>query len=136
MATTIVDTDPITGGVDPHLDVHVAAALDANAAVLRVQTFPTTTARFAELDAWLCSCDTLGRAGGIGRAGPSTAGNGRSGGRDGSPEPAGSSPDTASPTPSTPGAARAACGGARAGVATTDGNNVEAASRFLQLEVL
>ena len=46
---TIVETRPITGGVDTHLDVHVAAALDANGGVLGVESFPTTTAGFAEL---------------------------------------------------------------------------------------
>ena len=50
---TIVETRPITGGVDTHLDVHVAAALDANGGVLGVESFPTTTAGFAELHAWL-----------------------------------------------------------------------------------
>jgi hypothetical protein len=35
MAMTIVETTrPITGGVDTHLDVHVAAAIDANGGVL------------------------------------------------------------------------------------------------------
>ena len=42
---TIVETRPITGGVDTHLDVHVAAALDANGGVLGVESFPTTTGR-------------------------------------------------------------------------------------------
>jgi hypothetical protein len=37
---TIVDSSrPITGGVDTHLDNHVAAALDANGGLCRV-TFP------------------------------------------------------------------------------------------------
>ena len=60
---TIVETRPITGGVDTHLDVHVAAALDANGGVLGVESFPTTTAGFAELHAWLCSFGTLCRVG-------------------------------------------------------------------------
>ena len=51
---TIVETRPITGGVDTHLDVHVAAALDANGGVLGVESFATTTAGFGELHAWLC----------------------------------------------------------------------------------
>jgi transposase len=64
MAMTIVETGRITGGVDPpHPDEHVAAALDANGGVLGVQTFPTTTAGFAELHAWLCSFGTLGPTG-------------------------------------------------------------------------
>ena len=51
---TIVETRQITGGVDTHLDTHVAAAVDANGGVLGVESFPTTTAGFAELHAWLC----------------------------------------------------------------------------------
>ena len=42
MAMTIVETRSITGGVDTHLDVHVAAAMDANGGVLGVESFPTT----------------------------------------------------------------------------------------------
>ena len=60
---TIVETRPITGGVDTHLDVHVAAALDANGGVLGVESFPTTTAGFAELHAWLCSVRRADRVG-------------------------------------------------------------------------
>jgi transposase len=61
--TIIVETRSITGGVDTHLDVHVAAALDANGGVLGVESFPTTTAGFAELHAWLCRFGSLGRVG-------------------------------------------------------------------------
>ena len=43
--TIVESTRPITGGVDTHLDVHVAAALDANGGVLGVESFPTTTGR-------------------------------------------------------------------------------------------
>ena len=43
---TIVETRPITGGVDTHLEVHVAAALDANGGVLGVESFPTTPAGY------------------------------------------------------------------------------------------
>ena len=63
MAMTIVETRLITGGVDTHLDVHVAAALDGNGGVLGVESFPTTTAGFAELHAWLTSFGTLDRVG-------------------------------------------------------------------------
>jgi hypothetical protein len=55
MAMTIVETRLITGGVDTHLDIHVAAALDGNGGVLGVESFPTTTAGFAELHIWLSS---------------------------------------------------------------------------------
>ena len=60
---TIVETRPIIGGVDTHLDVHVAAALDANGGVLGVESFPTTIAGFTELHTWLCSFGTLCRVG-------------------------------------------------------------------------
>lgn len=43
----------ITGGVDTHSDVHVAAALDATGALLGVESFPTTTAGYRDLLAWL-----------------------------------------------------------------------------------
>jgi transposase len=61
--TIIVETRPITGGVDTHLGVHVAAALDANGGVLGVDSFPTTTTGFAALHAWLCGFGTLARVG-------------------------------------------------------------------------
>ena len=60
---TIVETRPITGGVDTHLDVHVAAALDANGGVLGVESFPTTTAGFAELARLAGRFGTLERVG-------------------------------------------------------------------------
>ena len=63
MAMTIVETRPITGGVDTHLDVHVAAALDPNGGTLGVESFPTTTSGFAELHTWLSSFGTLERVG-------------------------------------------------------------------------
>jgi len=43
----------ITAGVDTHLDVHVAAALDAQGALLGVQSFETTTAGYKALLGWL-----------------------------------------------------------------------------------
>ena len=51
---TIVDTArPITGGVDTHLDVHVAAALDGIGGLLGVEEFKTTVAGNKELLGWL-----------------------------------------------------------------------------------
>ena len=43
----------ITGGVDTHLDVHVAAAFDDRGALLGVESFPTTPDGYRELLAWL-----------------------------------------------------------------------------------
>ena len=43
----------ITGGVDTHLDVHVAAALDERGALLGVESFATTESGYKKLLAWL-----------------------------------------------------------------------------------
>src|SRR5918995_2457472 len=64
MAMTIVEiTRPVTGGVDTHLDVRVAAALDANGGTLGVESFPTTPAGFAQLHEWLSSFGLVARVG-------------------------------------------------------------------------
>lgn len=61
---TIVEvTRPITGGVDTHLDTHVAAAVDSNGGLLGVESFPTTTVGFAELHDWMASFGTIERVG-------------------------------------------------------------------------
>jgi transposase len=49
--TTIART--ITGGVDTHLDVHVAAALDERGALLGVESFSTTPKGYGALLDWL-----------------------------------------------------------------------------------
>jgi hypothetical protein len=43
MALTIVETRAITGGVDTHADVHVAAALDPIGGLLGVADYPAAT---------------------------------------------------------------------------------------------
>ena len=64
MAMTIVEsTGPITGGVDTHLDVHVAAAVDANGGALGVESFATTPAGYRELCSWLGGLGTVDRVG-------------------------------------------------------------------------
>jgi transposase len=64
MAMTIVDSSrPITGGVDTHLDAHVAAALDANGGVLGVESFATTPVGFVALHDWLCAFGPVARVG-------------------------------------------------------------------------
>jgi len=63
MAMTIVETCAVTGGVDTHLDVHVAAALDAIGGLLGVESFPTTPAGHSALTSWLSSFGTLERVG-------------------------------------------------------------------------
>jgi transposase len=59
MALTIVETRAITGGVDTHADVHVAAALDPIGGLLGVQEFPVTPAGYAQLLAWLGGFGTV-----------------------------------------------------------------------------
>jgi transposase len=64
MAMTIVDTTrSVTGGVDTHLDVHVAAAVDENGGVLGVESFATTPAGFRDLFGWLAGFGELARVG-------------------------------------------------------------------------
>jgi hypothetical protein len=64
MAMTIVETTRlITGGVDTHLDVHVAAAVDANGGVLGVESFATTPAGYGELCSWLETFGAVSRVG-------------------------------------------------------------------------
>src|SRR6266576_2471145 len=50
---TIVETRAVTGGVDTHADVHVAAALDSIGGLLGVQEFPATPGGYAGLLEWL-----------------------------------------------------------------------------------
>jgi transposase len=59
MAVTIVETRAITGGVDTHADVHVAAALDPIGGLLGVQEFPATRAGYAALLGWLGGFGTV-----------------------------------------------------------------------------
>ena len=49
----------VTGGIDTHLDFHVAAAVDANGGVLGVETFDTTTGGYRQLVAWLAGFGTI-----------------------------------------------------------------------------
>jgi transposase len=51
---TILEDEPaITGGVDTHADMHVAAALDPRGALLGTRAFPAAPAGYAGLLAWL-----------------------------------------------------------------------------------
>jgi len=59
MAVTIVETYAITGGVDTHADVHVAAALDPVGGLLGVREFPVTPAGYAGLLGWLGGFGTV-----------------------------------------------------------------------------
>ncbi len=62
--TTIALTDlVVTGGVDTHQDLHVAAALDQLGRVLGTQSFPTTLAGYRQLHRWLASFGQLDKVG-------------------------------------------------------------------------
>ena len=63
MTLTIVETRAITGGVDTHADVHVAAALDPIGGLLGVREFPATPAGYACLLGWLGGFGTVSLAG-------------------------------------------------------------------------
>ena len=63
MTVTIVETRAITGGVDTHADVHVAAALDPIGGLLGVEEFPATAAGYARLLGWLAGFGTVALVG-------------------------------------------------------------------------
>ena len=60
---TIVETRAVTGGVDTHAGVHVAAALDPVGGLLGVQEFPATPAGYGRLPGWLGGFGTVCLAG-------------------------------------------------------------------------
>jgi hypothetical protein len=53
------ETPAITGGVDTHADMHVAAALDPIGGLLGVGEFPATRAGYARLLGWLGGFGTV-----------------------------------------------------------------------------
>jgi transposase len=63
MAMTIVESRAVTGGVDTHLDVHVAAALDGIGGLLGVEEFETTPAGYEKLLDWLGGFGPVDRVG-------------------------------------------------------------------------
>src|SRR5205807_9639071 len=75
MTLTIVETRAITGGVDTHADMHVAAALDPIGGLLGVQEFPATSGGYAGLLGWLGGFGTVALVGiaGTGSYGPGLA---------------------------------------------------------------
>jgi transposase len=60
---TIVEACVITGGVDTHADMHVAAALDPIGGLLGVGEFPVTPAGYAGLLGWLGGFGIVGLVG-------------------------------------------------------------------------
>jgi transposase len=64
MAMTIVEVDrAVTGGVDTHLDLHWAAALDQRGALLGTECFPASLEGYRALVAWLREFGTLDKVG-------------------------------------------------------------------------
>ena len=64
MAMTIVEVGrTIVGGVDTHLDVHVAAALDPIGGVLGVESFVATPRGYAAMLEWMSAFGTLSKVG-------------------------------------------------------------------------
>ena len=63
-AVTIVDTSrPVTGGVDTHLDLNVAAVLDGIGGLLGVESFPTSPAGNKALLGWLRAFGAVAKVG-------------------------------------------------------------------------
>jgi len=60
---TIVETRAVTGGVDTHAEVHVAAALDSIGGLLGVKEFAATAAGYADLLGWLGGFGTVALVG-------------------------------------------------------------------------
>ena len=61
--TIVEDARVITGGVDTHADMHVAAALDPLGGLLGVREFPATAAGYAGLLSWLAGFGTVALVG-------------------------------------------------------------------------
>ena len=53
----------VCGGVDTHADVHVAAALDTNGAMLGIGSFPADPAGYRQLTRWLSGFGSVTRVG-------------------------------------------------------------------------
>jgi transposase len=76
MAMTIVEAPPgITGGVDTHLDTHVAAALDPLGRLVGTESFKADAVGYKALLAWL---ETFGQVTMIGVEGTGSYGVGGS----------------------------------------------------------
>lgn len=53
----------VTGGVDTHKEVHVAAVIDEQAKIIGTASFPATVIGYEELFGWMSSFGTVGRVG-------------------------------------------------------------------------
>lgn len=63
MTTMAEGSERVTGGVDTHKYVHVAAALDGRGGLLGVKEFPATAAGYGALHGWLSSFGPVGAVG-------------------------------------------------------------------------
>lgn len=64
MTVTILGgTRLVTGGVDTHKDVHVAAVIDEVGRLMGVESFPTTTTGYRDLLGWMSSFGPVSRVG-------------------------------------------------------------------------
>jgi len=64
---TIVEAErAVIGGIDTHLDVHVAAAVDPVGGLLGVESFAASPAGYNELLGWLSGFGRLSKVGGGG----------------------------------------------------------------------
>jgi transposase len=74
MAMAIVEAPrPVTGGVDTHVDLHVAAIVDRLGGVVGIEAFETTEAGYQRLVGWLRS---HGHVSGLGSKPPARMGPG------------------------------------------------------------
>ena len=60
---TIVESRPVTGGVDTHLDEHTAAVVDVNGGVLEVASFQASSAGYQSLFDWMAGFGSIARVG-------------------------------------------------------------------------
>ena len=63
MTLIVEQTRTVTGGVDTHLDLHVAAALDQSGGLLGTESVEATRAGEDQLACWLGSFGTVVRVG-------------------------------------------------------------------------
>ena len=62
--TIMVDTQrALTGGVDTHADIHVAAVIDPDGGLLGVESFATDLAAYKQLSGWMCAFGKIGLVG-------------------------------------------------------------------------
>ena len=63
MSTIADSARPVTGGVDTHLEFHVAAVVDDLGRILGTETFPATSLGYRSLLVWMRRHGQLGRVG-------------------------------------------------------------------------